>query len=247
MMPYPLTAAVTVSNSMSAMFVFLSRLSLACLPLCTAGLMLCASGANGQTATSIYTCTDAQGRQLTSDRPILECIDREQRELGSSGVVRRVIPPAITPAERAAREERERQIAVDREREREAMQRDQALFTRYPNKAAHEAGRAQALEQTQVTIHAAEQRIAELTEERKALDDEMEFYRKDPSRAPTRLTLAIRDNTQEMVVQLYTIKGQRDERDRIDARFDDEDKRLQPLWKATTRSKTASAAAAPDP
>ncbi|OYX12745.1 MAG: DUF4124 domain-containing protein, partial [Acidovorax sp. 32-64-7] len=28
---------------------------------------------------SIYTCVDRQGRRLTADRPIAECLDREQR------------------------------------------------------------------------------------------------------------------------------------------------------------------------
>ena len=28
----------------------------------------------------IYTCVDATGRRITSDRPIMSCIDREQRE-----------------------------------------------------------------------------------------------------------------------------------------------------------------------
>ena len=53
---------------------------------------------------SIYTCVDKQGRKLTSDRPIPECIDREQRELSPTGTVRRVIGPTLTEHERAARE-----------------------------------------------------------------------------------------------------------------------------------------------
>ena len=36
---------------------------------------------------SIYTCIDAQGRRITSDRPIPQCLDREQRELSRSGIV----------------------------------------------------------------------------------------------------------------------------------------------------------------
>ncbi|WP_432214584.1 DUF4124 domain-containing protein, partial [Salmonella enterica] len=35
----------------------------------------------------IYTCVDAKGRKLTADRPILDCIDREQKELNASGQV----------------------------------------------------------------------------------------------------------------------------------------------------------------
>ena len=39
-------------------------------------------------AQGIYTCVDAKGRRLTSDRPIMECIDREQNELSAGGTVR---------------------------------------------------------------------------------------------------------------------------------------------------------------
>ena len=50
----------------------------------------------------IYTCTDRYGKRITSDRPIAACIDREQRQLGSNGTLRRIIPPSYTGEERAA-------------------------------------------------------------------------------------------------------------------------------------------------
>ena len=54
------------------------------------------------TSGGIYTCVDRNGRRLTADRPIAECLDREQRELGPSGIVRRQIGPSLTEQERAA-------------------------------------------------------------------------------------------------------------------------------------------------
>ena len=50
----------------------------------------------GKSAGGIYTCVDAYGRRITSDRPIPECMDREQRQLSSSGVTRRVLRPEPT-------------------------------------------------------------------------------------------------------------------------------------------------------
>jgi len=219
---------------------------------CAAALVLFASAAAsaqpGGTGASIYTCVDAQGRRLTSDRPILACIDREQRELNSTGTVRRVVPPSLTVTEREAREAREREAIVERQRARDAIRRDQAMITRYPDKAAHEAARKEALAQTQAVVETAERRIAELAAERKALDDEMEFYRKDPSRAPAKLRRAIEDNAQEVQEQRRAIGGQQDERSRINARFDDEAQRLQPLWQAAAAQEakaTQDAKAAP--
>jgi len=56
----------------------------------------------------IYTCVDAKGRRLTSDRPILDCLDREQTELSSSGKVVRKLGPSLTGEERAIEEEKQR-------------------------------------------------------------------------------------------------------------------------------------------
>ena len=67
-----------------------------------AGLCAAVFAQTSPNAQSIYTCVDKQGRKLTSDRPIPECIDREQRELGPSGTLRRVIGPTLTQQEREA-------------------------------------------------------------------------------------------------------------------------------------------------
>lgn len=190
-----------------------------------------ANGGTGASA-SIYTCVDGQGRRITSDRPILSCIDREQRELNKTGTVKRIIPPALTATEREAREAREREAQLERQRQLNLQRRDQALVTRYPNQAAHDAGRKAALAQTQQVVDAANARLAELAAERKALDDEMEFYRKDPSRAPAKLRRAIEDNADAVATQRSAIAGQQAERDRINASFDAEAERLRPLWQA---------------
>lgn len=199
--------------------------------------LLC--GAGWAEAQAIYSCTDRQGRHLKSDRPSLDCLDREQRELGRSGATRRVIPPTPTAAERAARESEERELATARERALNMVRRDQALLMRYPDAAAHDGARAQALAQTQVVVDTAERRIAELAAERQALDEEMEFYRKDPSRAPPKLRRDLDDNTLATQAQRRAIAAQQDERQRIHARFDEEATRLKPLWSA--RSADASA------
>ena len=59
-----------------------------------------AQGSGTPAPAGIYTCIDAHGRRLTSDRPIPACIDREQRELNRDGTVRRIIPPTLTATER---------------------------------------------------------------------------------------------------------------------------------------------------
>lgn len=196
------------------------------------GVGALAQGGGAAPSSGIYTCIDAHGRRLTSDRPIAACIDREQRELNRDGTVRRVIPPTLSATEREALEAREREAALKRQRERDLLRRDQALLTRYPDQAAHDAGRAEELAQTQQVIQAAQQRIAELGQERKALDDEMEFYVRDPARAPAKLRRALTDNAEAVATQRRAIAAQQEEQRRIHARFDAEALRLQALWPA---------------
>ena len=136
-------------------------LTAATLAASAAVLALWAPVASAQPATSsIYTCVDAQGRRLTSDRPIMACNDREQRELNRSGTTKRVVGPTLTAKEREAEEARQREADLDRQRARDAIRRDEALITRYPNQAAHDDGRKKALAQSQTIVDAAKDRIA---------------------------------------------------------------------------------------
>lgn len=178
----------------------------------------------------IYTCVDGKGRRLTSDRPILECVDREQQELNPSGTVYRKIGPSLTAQERAALEARERQAAEERARQAEEKRRDRALLIRYPSKAVHDKERTEALHQVDEVIRAAQKRVTELAAQRKAINAEMEFYQKDPSKAPPLLKRQIEENAQSMSVQQRFIGDQDSEKKRINARFDDELVKLRQLW-----------------
>lgn len=183
-----------------------------------------------QSVQGIYTCTDAQGRTRTSDRPIAECADREQRLLNPSGSVRAIVGPTLTGPERAALEARQRREAEVRAREAEEKRRERALLVRYPNRAVHDKERAEALAQIGVVRKAALHRVTELQRERKALDTELEFYAQDPSKVPPSLTRLVDENARSLEVQHRFIADQEAEMARVNARFDEELQRLQPLW-----------------
>ena len=183
----------------------------------------------------IYTCVDAKGRKFTSDRPIPECMDREQQVLNPSGTVRLKVAPVLTGKEKAEQEQREKMQAEEQDRQQEERRRERALLTRYPNRAAHDQERAEALEQVSAVIKAASIRLDELVRQRKPLDDEMEFYKRDPTRAPAYLRRQVDENTQSQVVQKRFIAEQEAELRRVNLRFDDELAHLRPLWSASAR------------
>jgi hypothetical protein len=200
-----------------------------------AGLLiggLCAQAS----AQAIYSCVDAKGQRLTADRPIPECLDREQRELTPGGTVKRRIAPAPTAQERAAQEEKARKIAEEQNRAAEEKKRDRALLTRYPVKAAHDKERATALMQADDAIAAARKNTDSLKAQRKALDVELEFYQGGAAKLPPKLKRQIEENQHHLEAQERFIASQESEKKRINARFDEELAKLDPLWaqRATT-------------
>ncbi len=178
----------------------------------------------------IYSCTDASGRRITSDRPITQCLDREQRELGSSGTVKRVIPPSYTADERARIEAEKRKEAEAQARITDEKRRDKALFMRYPNKAAHDRERAEALTQIDEVIAAVNKRAEALNQQRREIDTELEFYQNDPKKAPEWLRRKLEDNDHEQKTQQRFLFAQVEEKARVNARFDEELARLRRLW-----------------
>lgn len=200
-------------------------------------LGVCPASAQAQpreVGTGIYVCVDAKGRRITSDRPIPECLDREQRELSASGVTRRIVLPSQTADERAREEAAAQQAAAARTKEADAKRRDRALLARYPSQRHHDAEREKQLGLVDGTVTSIEQRGAELRKQQLAIQDELEFYKSDPSKAPAWLKHRAADNTEQQVSQKRLIADQMDEKKRINARFDEELARLRQLLSAST-------------
>lgn len=181
-------------------------------------------------ASGIYTCVDAKGRKLTSDRPIAECTDREQKILNPSGTVKSKMGPTLTALERVELEKKEKLQAEEEGRQAEEKRRNRALLIRYPNKGVHDQERNEALAQIAVVIKAATNRIEELGRQRAAMDVELEFYKADLTKAPAYLRRQVEENTQSVAVQKRFVTEQEAEVRRVNVRFDDELVRLRQLW-----------------
>jgi len=192
----------------------------------------------------IYTCVDAKGRRLTADRPIVDCIDREQTEMTQGGMKLRKIGPTLTAAERAAEEEKARRQAEEVARVAEEKRREKALVSRYPNRAMHDKERADALALVDSVSHAALSRTKELQVQRKFLDGEVEFYKLDPSRMPAKLKRQIEEVDKQLATQQRFLADQEVEKVRVNARFDEELARLRVLWAQQQGAPVPASAAA---
>lgn len=194
-------------------------------------------------AEGIYTCVDAKGRVITADRPIIECLDRAQRELSRSGLLKRHIGPTLTANEQALEDERQKLAADQRTREIEEKRRDRALLQRYPTREAHDLERAASIAQVDDILKAAGKRMRELFDQGKDIASEYEFYAKDPSRAPVLLKLRRQDNEANLLAQQKFMAEQEQEKKRINQRFDEELLKLKPLW--TLRAAPVNPVASP--
>ena len=193
--------------------------------LVTSGLLVGNAMAQG-----IYTCVDGKGRKITADRQIVECADRIQQEVSPAGVVKRVLGPTLTDRELAAEEEKAKLQNTARLRDQEEKRRNRALILRYPNIASHEKERALTLAQADELLATAFVRTKELAAQRVDINADFEFYKKDPSKAPAALVRRRDENDSSETEQKRYIAEQTREKQRVNARFDEELVKLKQLW-----------------
>lgn len=200
------------------------------------------------TPSSIYSCVDAKGRRITSDRPNMECLDREQKQYSPSGTVKGSLPPSLTAEERAAEDEKTRIAEERRLRDAEQKRRDRSLLNRYPDEASHRRERDDALSRVDSATLSGQQRVADLMAQRELIETERKAAGSDLVKIG-RVRRAFEENEQNLAAQKRLLAAQADERQRINKRFDDELGRLKGLWaqnaSAVAARSAASAASAP--
>lgn len=192
---------------------------------------LIGGSAMGSTQTQvggIYSCIDAQGKRHTSDRPIPECLDREQRLLNRDGSERRTVPPRMNAEERALAEERKRLQEQAAAAQKDAVRRDRNLMMRFPDEPAHTKAREAALDDLRRAIVVSERRLKDLEEERKPLIAETEFYK--GRKLPFKLKSKLEANDAQQQAQRDIIQNQQAELVRVNALYDAELARLKRLW-----------------
>ena len=202
--------------------------------ICGGVLLLLAQSA----AASIFSCTDKNGRRHTSDRPIADCLDQQQRILKPDGSLQTILPAAMSPRERSAVESREREAERVHLADQESVKRDRLLLRRYPNAALHQAARVDALRLVNTSIDATRQRIEALKNDRKPLIAEAARHSDKP--LPGDLKQKLNANEAMRKAQRSLEQNQALEADRINRRYDEEVGRLTPLWKGLPPTTSAT-------
>ena len=178
---------------------------------------------------SIFSCTDANGKRLTSDRPIPECVAREQRVLNADGSVKRVVPPTLTADERAEAEARERR---SRGRARGQAGHDPARpqpDAALPQRSGAPAGaRRRARDRAQARCGSPRRASRCSPPSASRCQEETEFYA--GKQLPAKLKSQLDANDAALTAQRSLMQDQEAEVGRIDSLFDAELARLKKLW-----------------
>lgn len=178
----------------------------------------------------IYQCIDANGKKITSDRPVRECANAPQSQLNPDGSLNRVVPPPMTDDERADSERRDREAKVAMSAKNDAVRRDRNLMQRFPDEATHRKARMKALDEFSGSVKNYEARIVLLLAEQKKLREEAEFYVPLKKPLPAKLKQQIDANDASLEAQNGLVQNQQTEIVRINAKYDDELARLKKLW-----------------
>lgn len=177
----------------------------------------------------IYMCKDANGRTLTSDRPIPECANRAVKELSKDGVVKREIPPPLTPEQIRQKKEAEDKKKAEEAAIAEQKRRDAAIMGAYQNEAQIEAERQRSVSQLRNNINIAITTQNNAEQRRKALQTEADGLVKSGKPVPPPLKTRIDDSQRTINQESKNIAGMEDDMLKIKAKYDDLIKRFRAI------------------
>jgi hypothetical protein len=144
-------------------------------------------------AQKIYSCKDASGRTITSDRPMPECANRPMKELNNSGMVKREIPVPLTGAEIRIKKETEDKRKADEAAAIEQRRRDLTLLQTYKSEQQIMLERQQSLIQLRNNVNIALTGKAAAEKKQKAAQLEADGFKAKGAPIPTFVKTKITD------------------------------------------------------
>ena len=173
--------------------------------------------------TRIYTCKDASGKTITSDRPLPECQGREGRVLSGQGATVQKIDAPLTPEQIAAREAEQQKKREEEERRREQLRKDKALLNTYSSLDDIESKRQRALAQVEREMRESERRVSLLERQASENRAEAEFYKKKA--LPPELKRRVDENEAALKAEKGLHGSKKGEVGHVNVKFDEDRKR----------------------
>jgi hypothetical protein len=182
-------------------------------------------------APAIYSCTDANGRVISADRPLAACADRELRVHNPDGSLRRIIEPPLSKEQRAQREAEEKRRRDEAWARKVQQARDRNLLLTFEDEHSLESMRRRDIEHIDQEIKLATQRILTLDRELKAAQEAAETWKNgNPGKPlPFSYQQRITETANAILAEDALIADRRSERERVNSRFDADARRLREL------------------
>ncbi|GAB4165333.1 MAG: hypothetical protein OHK0026_04290 [Rhodocyclaceae bacterium] len=199
--------------------------------------LLCAGPAQAQGAgRQTYCCVSERGQRVCGDTLPAECYKRGYWVINEHGVTVRRVDPPLTAEERARRQAEAARLKEEQRARLDQQRRDRALLDAYADVAEIDAQRDRALKFLQIEIDRESRLQAEALAKKKKLDEEMEFYRKNPP--PRELADAVSENASALRAHASVIEAKRREVEAVRTKYAEERRRYLELVR---RSAAASA------
>jgi hypothetical protein len=131
-------------------------------------------------SSTLFCCENTEGRRICADVLPLECYGREYRELGSNGVLRRVVPAPLSREEIARREAEAQRKEEAAARQAKQDRADQLLIETYRDLEDIDRREAQALLLIDRAVAGIRSNVEQLLAQRKRYEEEAEFYQGRP-------------------------------------------------------------------
>ena len=173
--------------------------------------------------TRIYTCKDASGKTITSDRPLPECQGREGRVLSGQGATVQKIDAPLTPEQIAAREAEQLKKREEEERRRVQLRKDKALLNTYSSLDDIESKRQRALAQVEREMRESERRVSLLERQASENRAEAEFYKRKA--LPPELKRRVDENEAALKAEKGLHGAKKGEVAQVNVKFDEDRKR----------------------
>jgi hypothetical protein len=189
------------------------------------GALLVALSAPAQA--QIYSCKDATGRIINSDRPIPECARADMRVLNPDGSVKQVIPAPMTPEQQQRAADEQKRADDARRAADEQKRRDRALLQAFKTEKDLADNYIRQLSAPVEAVKASHVRIKNLRGELDRVLQEAEFYKGKSWPVPLRRKLS--EVTAGIESEKRTLEERADDIERLSAKFVEERQRYRVL------------------
>lgn len=204
-----------------------SKITLSLASLLLPAAFMLSPAASAQTQSSVFCCTDGEGRKVCGDFLPKECQKRAYEERDGKGFIVKKVEAPLTAEQQAKRDAELTRKAELAQKELEERRRNQALLSTYSSEQDIDRARDRALADVDKAIAQADKALADAVKQQKATDKEKEFYVGKP--LPAQLKKQIEAAEKDVEAKTNSLSRRKQDKERVATEFENEKVRFREL------------------